>query len=526
MNLEEIDFDAIANEFDMALAKHNEEYFSRVKPEPIIQETEPAHFPVDHLPMVIGQAIEDAHSLTNAHKAICAATLLSQAALAAQEHFKVRPFKNMPDACFSLGLYFLTIGTSGAGKSRTNALLGKALINKQSVLNDEYRDAVREYKTAHQIWKSKRQGIIKKIESKTTKLDDLKRLENDLFTHDLSEPFVRRVPSYKYGQITPEKLLQVLSERHPSAIIDTAEGGQFFGSHAMKSDSQLSFISILNSLFSGEGIDNDTIGNGRRSVRDAVLSANIMIQPKTLREALSKVSVWDDIGLGSRFFLADSSHYDAPRYISLEKKHEITPAITEYENAIERLFNRPTNLNDNGGCSWEILNYSNEAAIILKDWNNNNEDRRIKGDLKRDGMEGYTRRGMEQVARLSGVIHCLISNPVKQDIQPVSVNAAIALAEYYLSEQLRYRDMVIPNQTEQDALDIESSLLRREEIKKDGCIPRGTIQKNKWRGKADRFNKALKLLGDLGRIQLVGSGETMEVGDGETLIRVHPALIR
>ncbi len=479
-------------------------------------------YPTNKLPPMIAQAIEDASRIIKTHPALCAATLLSQMAAAAQEHYKVKANPSNPRET-PLALFFMTVAHSGVGKSETSRILGKALADKQHEVQLQYKKLKKEFDAEYDIWKARKEQLNNAMKSNAKPKEGQESSEKiamDYAAHCDKEPRMPRVPFYKVEAITTEKLVNNLCERHPSAIIDTAEGGKIFGSHAVKGENAMGFLAVLNSLWSAEPVSNSTIGRGENTAENAVVSANIMIQPKTLSEAMSRLTNWHDIGLGNRFLLANcESAQKTMRTISKDDDYSATDAIINVNKAVERMFARPPSVHEDGGCNWGLLTFSDAAIDAYIEYHNGVEQRRTEGDLSHSDMQGFANRMGEHAVRLAGVLHCMHAERLESPIEDEIFMSASALVDWYANEQLRYVKSQ-PTPEQQDAIDLEESLLSNDEVRRSGYIDKSTFMRvapSRMR-KAKVFNAALEILKTRNRVSLPKE-------NGRTRIRINPMLL-
>jgi hypothetical protein len=245
-----------------------------------------------------------------------------------------------------------------------------------------------------------------------------------------------------------------------------------------------------------------------------------MIQPKTLSEAMSRLTNWHDIGLGNRFLLANcESAQKTMRTISKDDDYSATDAIINVNKAVERMFTRPPSIHEDGGCNWGLLSFSDAAIDAYIEYHNGVEQRRTEGDLSHSDMQGFANRMGEHAVRLAGVLHCMHAERVESPIEGEIFMSAAVLVDWYANEQLRYVKSQ-PTPEQQDAIDLEDSLLSNDEVRKSGYIDKSTFMRvapSRMR-KAKEFNAALEILEARNRVNL-----TKE--NGRTQIRINPVLM-
>ena len=109
-----------------------------------------------------------------------------------------------------------------------------------------------------------------------------------------------------------------------------------------------------------------------------------------------------------------------------------------------------------------------------------------------------------------------VESPIEYEI----FMSASALVDWYANEQLRYVKSQ-PTPEQQDAIDLEDSLLSNDEVKKNGYVDKSTFMRiapSRMR-KAKVFNAALEILRTRNRVMLPKE-------NGRTTIRINSVLLK
>jgi hypothetical protein len=199
--------------------------FTPEGPTPLIRDMpEAAPFPVAALGPLREPAEAIAHA-TEAPVAMCAASVLASAALAAQGHRDAETLNGTAPA----SLFLLTVAESGERKSTADRLAMRGVRDFEADLRTDYDIARDLWRDAHEVWKATRAKIVgdKKADSAAKRAD----------LQDLGpEPAAPLKPHIVASAPTIEGITKHLPELRASLGIMTEEGGALIGGHSMKAE--------------------------------------------------------------------------------------------------------------------------------------------------------------------------------------------------------------------------------------------------------------------------------------------------
>lgn len=196
-------------------------------------------FPVEHLPVVMREAVEALEYHVQAPRSLCAHSILSAAMLCSQGLADVQ-IEGLPTPR-PLALFMLAVAVSGERKSACDDLALVAVARAEAQLRAENVEDMREYKATHAAWDAEK----KKVERDGKLSHDERRQK----LRDLREPDHPLAPVIRAKEPNLEGLLNLLQIGRGSIGIFTSEGGQFLGGHGMAQEAKTRTVTGLSELW-------------------------------------------------------------------------------------------------------------------------------------------------------------------------------------------------------------------------------------------------------------------------------------
>jgi hypothetical protein len=226
---------------------------------------------------------------TEAPVALCAASVLASAALAAQGHRDAETLNGTAPA----SLFLLTVAESGERKSTADRLAMRGVRDFEADLRADYETERDLWRDAHEVWKAPRAKILgdKKADA-ASKRADLQALG--------PEPQAPLKPHIVASAPTIEGIVKHLPELRGSLGIMTEEGGALIGGHSMKAENRLATCASFSAMWDGAPLDRWRAGDGVEVYTGRRFSAHILVQP-VAAEALLADPMANGQGLVARF---------------------------------------------------------------------------------------------------------------------------------------------------------------------------------------------------------------------------------
>jgi len=395
----------------------------RSEPEPLRRPLpEPSPFPLDALGPVLSVAANRLHQVVQAPAALCGQSVLSAAALAAQQHANV----TIDGRTEPLSLFAVTIAESGERKSGIDryALSPHREFERRAL--DSYRREMEQYRLDCEAYE-----CAKSRNSKGKDPDTIRAALASIGTPPI-EPLnpLMLVPSP-----TLEGIHRHFATGTPSVGIFHDDGGEFIGGHTMNKENKMKAAAGLSRLWDVGEFDRVRASEGANKYFGRRLSMHLMIQPVIAETILSDdiltgqgllartLLVWPSSTIGDRAYVETDLHSD--------------PAMRRYASAVNDLLDCEPNLRPGTANELEPrqLVLTPEAKRLWIDVHN-----AVESDQKEAGVfasvRAWASKSPSQVLRIAGVL-TLVEDPNAGTIQVETIEQATALANYYLREAAR-----------------------------------------------------------------------------------------
>jgi hypothetical protein len=348
----------------------------------------------------------------------------------------------------------LTIAKSGERKSSCDAPLIAGLRQHEKEQAKNREQAFQSYLNIHVLWKAEKDRISSALKNKS--LTKRTEAQADL---EASAPEPDAPPSTDRVVTEPtyEGLTKLFCEGHPSLGIFSDEGGQFLGGHGMNSDNRQKTLAALNDLWGGNPIRRTRQGDGSFTLYDRRLAIHLMVQPTIAYEFMSD-PLAADTGFLPRFLICEPESTIGSR-LHANARHD-GMAIIEFETRLLQILQTEMPMDEETReLHPRLLHLSDEARAILIQFSDTIELEQVKGGSLAQ-ITGTASKTAEQAARIAGVL------TLWRDLGATEVNAdtmqnAIELAQYYLTEALRLANAALISQQVQEAESLRKWLLSK-----------------------------------------------------------------
>lgn len=404
--------------------------FSPEGPTPLIRDMpEAAPFPVGALGPLRGPA-EAIATATEAPVAMCAASVLASAALAAQGHRDAETLNGTAPA----SLFLLTVAESGERKSTADRLAMRGVRDFEADLRTDHDIERDHWRDANEIWKATRAKILadKKADS-AAKRADLQALG--------SEPQAPLKPHIVASAPTIEGIVKHLPDLRASIGVMTEEGGALLGGHSMKAENRLATCASFSAMWDGSPLDRWRAGDGVESYTGRRFSAHILVQP-IAAEVLLSDPMANGQGLLARFLTCRPASRIGTR-LRMEKDAVADAEIARFAVRIRSLLSRDLPLADGARNVLvpPLLPLSGEARAVLITFAREIETAQSVGGPFEDAR-AFASKTAEHAARLAAV-QTIFANPDAPEVTGETMAGATELATFYVNEAARLADAAI-----------------------------------------------------------------------------------
>lgn len=250
------------------------------EPQPFYGTDEPVPYPIDALPNTIRAAVEEVHGFVQAPIELIALSAVGALALAGQAQVDVKRAEGLSGPT---GLFLLGIAESGERKSTCDRLFTGAIEawQKEQLIAAELE--LEKYRGEKDVWEAERKGLQQAIQHAAKNGRDSQEHRKKLEELHRQEPKRPHTPRILLADETPENLAYRLAHDFPYGGVISAEGGLVLGAQAMKSESIMRHLSVLNILWDGGSFSVGRKTSDNFEVGQARLTVSLQLQGTTLR---------------------------------------------------------------------------------------------------------------------------------------------------------------------------------------------------------------------------------------------------
>lgn len=479
-------------------------------PEPFTRESDAQSYPIDALPTIAREAVEEVVGFVKAPVALAASSALSALSVAVQGLYDVERAPGLNGPC---SLFMLSIAESGERKTTCDGFFKQALETRQREESERLKPMVDARRADLDVWDAKKAGLKDAVKSAVKSGQSTRELETEMRNLEADKPQPVRVPTLVRGDDTPENLSWELMHGWPSAGVLSSEAGVVFGSHGMGGDSVTRNLALLNVLWDGGSIRTGRRTSETYTLEGARLTMGLLVQEVTLRTFFDKskglargtgflarfLAAWPTSTMGTRMFTP------APGYDRLGK----------FTARLLTLLRTPPNIDDIGRLTTITLSLNHEAHALWVQFHD-----QIEGMLGADGelqdVKDVASKIADNAARLACLFHVLENGAGAVSLDAMARGAK--LATWHLTEAQRFLgQFALPPETEK-AMRLNAWLLawcQRERTDRVGT--RDAQRLGPLRDKS-AMDTAVAELVDMGRVRTERDGR-------KRLIVVNPALL-
>ncbi len=488
-------------------------------PRPLIEADCADPYPVEMLPPLIRDAVEEVASYVQAPVALIAGSALAAVSSAVQTGFSVQRSSALSGPAT---LYLLTVAESGERKTTVdNIFIGP--IREWEAAQRKLLGARRaEYKAELEDWEQQAEELQRNIKSGflTPQPGQL----DPRVVHDLAKPKEPRPIRLLREDDTPEALAMAL-ENYPVASIITAEAGTIFGSHGMNAESVTRNLAQANKMWEGGSILRGRAGSGELHVEGMRVTMGLQVQPQVLDGFVQRTGgLAKGIGYFARFLFCRPDSTQGRRYF--KEAPDGRPAHAAFCNRMTTLLALEAVFDDYDRLRTQYIGFDPTAQLMWIGFHNEVEE--LQGaDCEYSGIKDVASKAADNAARLACCLHVFQHGP-SEPIGSDAMRAACNLMRWYLDEAVRFGRTAAAAPELADAQLLEEWLVREvlERIRTNGnlLISVNDVKKkgpNRLRQAHSRkLDDALELLADHNRVAV-----SKRIGKKGTDIAVHPDVL-
>ncbi|HQD14955.1 MAG TPA: DUF3987 domain-containing protein [Ottowia sp.] len=398
----------------------------RSAPEPLRRPVPPPEpYPLAELGPILAPAAESLRRVIQAPDAVCGASVLAAASLAAQALADV----HIDGRVAPLSLWMLTVAESGERKSAVDTEAMRAAREYEKELAKAHDATIEAHAAAMAEWEARCNAA----KAKAKKAQGLGLA--DALRSIGSAPSAPLLPRVTVADFTAEGLAKLLAAGLPSVGAFTDEAALVFGGHGMSKETVTRTAGTLCKLWDSGTLDRVRALDGAVKLHGRRLALHLLAQPVIAERALSDdvlagqgflarcLLAWPQSTAGTRPYLSESVRDDAAlgrmAYRLSELHREPLPLA---QGSRQELQPRILRLSAEAKPAWIELHNAVEAGMAPG------------GPLAT--VKPWASKTPEQALRIAGVL-ILLESSTAQEIDAATMGRASELALWHLNEAAR-----------------------------------------------------------------------------------------
>ncbi|KAF1688165.1 hypothetical protein B1992_01760 [Pseudoxanthomonas broegbernensis] len=395
-------------------------------PEPLRRPVPPPEpYPLAELGPVLQPAAESLRRVIQAPDAVCGASVLAAASLAAQALADVE----IDGRTVPLSLWMLTVAESGERKSAVDAEAMRAARDHEKALAKSHEVELEAHAAELAEWEARCTDA--KTKAKKSQGAGLARALQDIGP----APPAPLLPRVTVADFTAEGLAKLLAAGWPTVGAFTDEAALVFGGHGMTKETVTRTAGTLCKLWDSGTLDRVRAMDGATKLHGRRMALHLLAQPVIAERALSDdvlsgqgflarcLLAWPQSTAGTRPYKAESLRHDAALGRMAHRLGELhREPLPLAEGERQELQPRPLHLSAKAKAAWVQLHDAVEAGMTPG------------GQFAT--VKPWASKTPEQVLRIAGVLSLLESTGA-QEIDAATIGRAAELALWHLNEAAR-----------------------------------------------------------------------------------------
>jgi putative DNA primase/helicase len=474
---------------------------------------EPEAYPIDALPRAIRLAVEEVYGFVKAPVPLIASSALAAVSLATQAHVDVERAERLSGPC---GLFILAIADSGERKSTCDSFFTGAIREFEALQQEKAKPQIRDYETALGAWDARRTGLKERIKNLAKEGKPSHAQERDLLQMDEEIPVMPRVPRLVYGDATPEALTFALAKKWPSGGVISSEAGSVFGGHAMRSDTVMQNLAMLNQLWDGASLPVERKTTESYVVRGARLTMALQVQEATIRAFFASTrGLARGTGFLARFLVSWPVSTQGTRKFT--EPPASWPALAAFNKRLTSILETDAPIDAHGGLSPTLIKLSPEAKVAWIAFHDAIESELVVGGELQD-VKDVASKTADNAARLAALFHVFEGGVGSIGVD--AMESATRIAMWHLTEARRFLgEIALPPELANPSA-LESVAIAYCKRERTDQVPTRWLAQNgpTFLRKKDLIEDAVLELEEMGRARIVRDGK-------KKFIQIRPELI-
>ena len=479
-------------------------------PEQIIPALAAVPYPIEALPDVVREAVQEVQGFLKAPLSMVATSAVTAMSLAAQGIADVERAEGLRGPC---SLFSITVAESGERKSACDNCFAKPLRDYEQARIDEHTEQAKDFEAEMAAWNARMEALtagLRKEKGKAASADSVAELAEA----QRAKPEAPRVPQMFYEDTTPEAIAWGLAKKWPSAAIMAAEGGMILGGHGMSKETLVRNLALINVLWDGASVTIDRRTKESFRVAGARLTVGIQVQSGLLLDFVQSTrGLARSSGFLARFLIAwpESTH----GYRDFCEPPPGFPALSAYHAQLRAMLERQGTLDEHGRLVPRALPLEPAAKQAWITWHDNVEHS-MRPTREMADLKDVAAKAADNLARVAAVL-AVFEDPAATIVAERHICAAASIMNWHLQEARRFFGQLALPVEIGDAVLIDGWLVKRAPDTAKTRFTKRDVQRLGPVRERERFTQALAILEDAARIRIVREGRSW-------VVELNPAL--
>ncbi len=481
------------------------------KPEQIVPALAAAPYPIEALPDVVREAVQEVQGFLKAPLSMVAMSAVTAMSLAAQGIADVERAEGLRGPS---SLFVITVAESGERKSACDNFFAKPLREYEQARLDENLEQVKDYEAELAAWTARMEALTAGLRKEKGKSASSADSVAELAEAQRAKPEAPRMPQMFYEDTTPEAIAWGLAKKWPSAAIMAAEGGMILGGHGMSKETLVRNLALINVLWDGASVTIDRRTKESFRVAGARLTVGIQVQSGLLLDFVQSTrGLARSSGFLARFLIAWPESTQG--YRDFCEPPPGFPALTAYHAQLRTMLERQGTLDEHGRLVPRVLPLESAAKRSWVAWHDNVEHS-MRPTREMVDLKDVAAKAADNLARVAAVL-AVFEDPATAVVAERHICAGAAIMNWHLQEARRFFGQVALPVEIGDAVLIDGWLAKRSRDTGKTRFAKRDVQRLGPVRERERFTLALSILEDSARVRIVREGRAW-------LVELNPAL--
>ena len=405
------------------------------QPQAILGQYDEKPYPLDALPDLMRDAVQEVQAYVQAPTALIACNALAVASLATQGLAKIRRDIQLVSP---LSLYVFLISEPNERKTFSEGFFTAGVKAWEREQLAKYKPEYDKYQADLAAWQASCKGITLDIQklAKNGETSEIDKRRKDLQDLAKDKPESPLVPRLIFMDTTYQSVADKLVKSLTSGIL-TSEGGAFFGGASFQADQIIGALSFYNEMWSGSSVAIDRKGEGSSLLSDVALMMNVAVQPEVLQKFLTRTgSLARGSGFLARPLLAMPDTTQGQRPYK-EPPANGFPAVEQFNERIKTLLGlQPEHITERRRLKRTTLELSASAkAVWVRYYNATEQAQGVGGDA--EFIRSEAGKSADNASRIAAIFH-VIEHGLDGEVSRDNMVRGCKLAEWHLHEARRF----------------------------------------------------------------------------------------